>query len=396
MRFFKYLVFIFFSLFSFNLYADYYAIYNNIKYVASSPDAVCKSVESAYSRQDRLPLKYRAITNATNVGYCYDTFNNSFNVFKGQSCPVAGTVDLKSVPHRLLKLQVCIENCLWNPDPDAKGEVCGENSGICATDFKSAGTSCSQNSDLNPNQQDIDNTAPPEPEQPQECKNSSGSDAYCPKPPKGCPSGYSEQSFNGEAICVKDSPQNPNPIDPNNNENQPPASEPNGGGEGGGIDSAGIINAINSMKTAIVSAINSVSSKLDSMFTEQKKGNQYLDDIKKESIKTNEKLDTTNNHLKQIEGTGKEVKDFLTDKKGSEIPGVGTPIEGISVGELDYNIFKVNAQCPASPTLVVSLSHTTKSFGIDYSQLCDILRYMGYLISLVALLHAGSILVRDS
>ena len=88
------------------------------------------------------------------------------------------------------------------------------------------------------------------------CKNG---EAYCDKPPTGCPSGYTSGSFNGKQICVKNNPDptKPNPNDPNN-----------GGGDGKGncngtnncnttnFDDTKIVNAINDSKNAITSSIN--------------------------------------------------------------------------------------------------------------------------------------------
>ncbi|NAR19453.1 hypothetical protein GPS63_14345 [Acinetobacter haemolyticus] len=277
-------------------------------------------------------------------------------------CPTSGTTDVKTVPFRLRNSQVCINSCLWNPVATA-GMVCGDNSGMCATDFTSAGTTCSQNSDLTPTQEDKDNTAPPEPEPPQnECKNETGSDSYCSKPPQGCPPGYSEQSFNGEAICVKDSPHNPNPNDPNNNDNQPPASEPNGGGDnngGGGVDLTPVLNAISDLKTSLLNAISTVNQsitngfksvtdtltktneKLDIANTKLEKSNQHLDNIHKETVKTNSKLDavsqgvattnskleTTNEHLKNIGDYTKAASEAIGESN-KKLDGIKDAVEG--------------------------------------------------------------------
>ncbi|MDN5696245.1 MAG: hypothetical protein L0G61_06070, partial [Staphylococcus equorum] len=71
-------------------------------------------------------------------------------------------------------------------------------------------------------------------------------EAYCNKPPTGCPSGYTSGSFNGKEICVKNNPDptKPNPNDPNNNSNN------------SNFDDSKIIAAINDSKTAITNSIN--------------------------------------------------------------------------------------------------------------------------------------------
>lgn len=85
------------------------------------------------------------------------------------------------------------------------------------------------------------------------CKNS---EAYCDKPPTGCPAGYTSGSFNGKQICVKNNPDptKPNPNDPNNN--------PNDGG--GKFDDSRIIAAINDSKTAITNSINNAVNSINS------------------------------------------------------------------------------------------------------------------------------------
>ncbi|WP_111828376.1 virulence factor TspB C-terminal domain-related protein [Acinetobacter colistiniresistens] len=413
MRFFKYLLMVFLSIISTSIFAQWQAQSGSATVTASSPDAACRALFDAVY-PNGTSWKYNGVNSNNTI--CQMLGSNGGAVLgyltQKTACPTSGTEDVQSVPFRLRSSQVCISGCLWNPTSEGK-MVCGDNTGICATGFKSAGTTCSQNTDLTPTQADKDATKPLDPENPDPKPD--------PNPDPNDPNGGSGQGrCNGTNNCNTTNNTNSNNTT-NNITNE--------------IDINRIIDAINTSTSDLKSAISSLSSSLSSGFKSITDAvgitNSKLDLIKSEQTKTNEKLDTSNKHLKQIEDNGKaasdalgnidkklgksnehlekieegttaasdalgDIKKFITDTEGSEIAEVGAPIEGISVGNLDYSIFKVNAQCPASPTLVISLSRTTKSFGIDYSQLCDILQYMGYLISLVAMLHAGQILVRDS
>lgn len=429
MRFFKYLVLIFLSILSVNAFAiSYYYNSNGPRF--STVQAACDhwfDYDSGFNRT--------SYTMTVSGSYCYVRTNGGYNyeprlISSESSCPSAGTEDVKSVPFSLRNSQVCIESCLWNPIPTG-GMVCGENTGICATDFSSAGTSCSQNTDLTPSQDDINNTSPepepmvcttdycvkpadktcpvgyskqmfnnvdycvkdgknppdnPDPENPDPDNPNSCTQSYCPKPDdtKDCPAGYYPTVYNGEKICVKDNPtpNQPNPNDPNNNDN-PPSSEPVAGDDPNtSFDTKGIIDSIKALRDSLLGAIDSVSKKISSLVDGQKTSNEHLKNIEQGVSASSEVLS--------------DMKNYFTDETGSDISAVDLPTEGISVGQIDTNIFKVSEQCPVSQNLLVTLSSTSKSFGIEYDQLCDILRYMGYLISLVALLHAGQILVRDS
>lgn len=303
---------------------------------------------------------------------------------KDSSCPNTDTPPTAPLPPEMPDDPTCGRFCEKPPTGCPPGYLTGSfnNKQIC---YKSSPNT--------PNPNDPNNNPPEEPEQPQQPNACSA--ANCPKPDadKDCPTGYYPSTHNGEAICIRNNPNpnQPNPNDPNNN--IPPSSEPVGTGD---PDAKGIIDSIKALRDSLLGAIDSLSRKLTALTDGQKTTNEHLKNIKEQSTKSNE-------HLKKIEdGTAAaseslgDIKDYLTDESGAAISSVALTTEGISVGQIDYNIFKVNAQCPVSPNLLVTLSHTSKSFGIEYSQLCDILQYMGYLIGLVGLLHAGQILVRDS
>lgn len=162
---------------------------------------------------------------------------------------------------------------------------------------------------------------PPDPDKPDDPNNCMNGGTYCPQPPDNtqCPSGYTETTYNGSKICVKNNPDpdKPNPNDPNNPDY---GGGDNGGGDNGGgdgstgggtIDVKGIIDAINALKVALLNAIAGISGKLDTLIAGQKTGNDHLKNIKDESVKTNEKLDKSNEHLGKIEDATSAASDTL-------------------------------------------------------------------------------------
>ncbi|WP_340600385.1 virulence factor TspB C-terminal domain-related protein [Acinetobacter sp. HZNU-JH01] len=249
MRFFKYLVFIFLSFVSVDIFANYSAIYNQKKYVASSPEAICKLVEPVYSRQDRLPLKFNPVVSTTSAGYCYDTWNNSFTVFIEQTkCPPA---DYPSYLFINAGDPIPKQRCSQNSD----GTFCKrttkdnpmilnhENNRQSVLMFNVSETPLQSCTNLDDNQCDKtdpygacfqppddgctrqkdgsiicpDDTPPPQPD------NTCNDATYCKRPPEGCGEGYVSGSFNGELLCVKSGPSNPpkpdDPTDPDNCKN---------------------------------------------------------------------------------------------------------------------------------------------------------------------------------
>jgi len=175
---------------------------------------------------------------------------------------------------------------------------------------------------------------PPEPDNPDDPNNCMNGGSYCPQPPDNtsCPSGYTETTFNGSKICVKNNPdpEKPNPNDPNNNDGGGGASEPNGGGgdgsTGGSVNLKPVIDAINSLKNALLSALAGFHPKLDKIINGIKEGT--------------EKLDKSNEHLAKIqdattatsEATG-DIRDFLKDSSKPPENDTTVPVEKVQVPE---------------------------------------------------------------
>ncbi|SUU20051.1 hypothetical protein [Acinetobacter haemolyticus] len=292
---------------------------------------------------------------------------------------------------------------------------------------------------------------PDDPTDPDNCKNGG---SYCEAPPndEACPAGYYESTYNGSKICVKNSPNpnDPNPNDPNNNDpnNPPDPNDPNNPSPIDGFDDSGIINAIKALRDSLLGAIGGVSGKLTTLINGQKDTNKHLDDIKKESIKgnekldkvnenltgTNSKLDTANDHLKDIsdhsraaseaigesnkklDGIKDAVDAFGKCKNESYNPNdpdsnkyrecteedaknglggeVSTPFKELDLGAISSDLFKVNAECPAPiPLYLPVVKHT---FHIDLAGLCQVLHVIGLFIAIAAMIHGIAILVENS
>lgn len=143
---------------------------------------------------------------------------------------------------------------------------------------------------------------PPEPEpetEPNQC-----TAQYCPKPEpdKDCSSGYYSTNFNGSAICVADNPNpnQPNINDPNNNQNA--SSEPSTGDDPNtNFDVKGIIDSIKALRDSLLSALSNLGKKISELVTGQKE--------------TNEKLDTANTHLENLEKSSQAASESLGDIK---------------------------------------------------------------------------------
>lgn len=113
--------------------------------------------------------------------------------------------------------------------------------------------------------------------------------------------------------------------------------------------------------------------------------NQKLDDIKKNGEKTNNWLQGKNE-----DGTGGGVGD---NPFGTDV----TPERVLDAQSFKTNIFQSNAQCPADKTLSMTL-FTGRTFTrtLSFSMWCDKLAIFGSLILIVAYLYGASIIVRNS
>ena len=113
--------------------------------------------------------------------------------------------------------------------------------------------------------------------------------------------------------------------------------------------------------------------------------NQKLDDIKKNGEKTNNWLQGKNE-----DGTGGGVGD---NPFGTDV----TPEKVLDAQSFKTDIFQSNAQCPADKTLSMTLfTGRTFSRTLSFSMWCDKLAIFGSLILIAAYLYGASIIVRNS
>ncbi|MCH7341474.1 kinetochore Spc7 family protein [Acinetobacter higginsii] len=210
---------------------------------------------------------------------------------------------------------------------------------------------------------------PPDPDKPDDPNNCMNGGTYCPQPPDNtqCPSGYSQTTFNGSKICVKNNPDpdKPNPNDPNNPdyEGGGDGGGDNGGGDGstggGTIDVKGIIDAINALKAALLNALAGFHSKLDKIINGV---NQGL-----------EKLDKSNEHLDKIEDATQATSEAVGESN-KKLDGIKDAVE--SIGKCknpNYDPTNLNSvkyfDCTSS-----DLGLTDSPFQIKEEQITDFQR----------------------
>lgn len=113
--------------------------------------------------------------------------------------------------------------------------------------------------------------------------------------------------------------------------------------------------------------------------------NKKLDDIKNNGDKLNNWLQGKNE-----DGTGGGVGD---NPFGTDV----TPERTLDAQSFKTNIFQSNAQCPADKTLSMTLfTGRTFSRTLSFSMWCDKLAIFGSLILIAAYLYGASIIVRNS
>ncbi|MFN3907322.1 MAG: hypothetical protein ACK4KY_14920 [Acinetobacter junii] len=263
---------------------------------------------------------------------------------------------------------------------------------------------------------------PPDPDKPDDPNNCMNGGTYCPQPPDNtkCPSGYSETTFNGSKICVKDNPdpEKPNPNDPNNpdygggGDNGSGGSEPTDGGDNGSGSSINlnpVIDAIKSLRDSLLSAIDGVSKKLSTLVDGQKESNEHLKNIKSESVKTNEKLDTSNGHLDKIEEatqatstavgeTNKKLDQIFSDQGKEQIQQLGeqstdsrlTAAESEMTSKLQTfanTLSYSSSHACISDFIVTDIPHFG-SMTVPLSKWCDLLALVKLLLKLAVLMLA--------
>lgn len=270
-------------------------------------------------------------------------------------------------------------------------------------DYVSSGKTCTQ-PDPDPSKQ------PKPPMDPSECKNSTGSDAYCNKPSdRPCPSGYKQAMFNNQQICVKDSPNDPNPNDPNT----PP--DPNNP------------NDPNACTAAYCPKPDNNKSCPTGYYTTSYNGSNIC--VKNNPNNPNDPTNPNNNPNDPNsngggdggntggdggntggEGEGglfcdkggkalcdsvKKLTDFFTTKPDETDDNSQIPSVSITDKTFKTDVFRVNANdCPADKTLNLPTMFGSFSRTYSFQELCQETAFFGYIVLILAYSFAVTIVLR--
>lgn len=447
MKFFKYLIFIFFLTISFNSYSATYVISGSFS--SSSYESACQSyVADRQSKNTNSTFEWKYDSAKESICY-FRQFNissqslgplNSVPIVKtDQKCETGKTKEFEFYSSSMDSnppSSFCSGGCSYK-DAGGVSTTMGTTNGnfVTAFDGQTTGETCSADTDLGsdtPNNNQM---------KPEECKSPTGSDAYCKKPTdKKCPTGYKQGSFNNEQICIKPSPDldpdKPNPNDPNNGKGEGSCNGTNNCNTTN-FDDSGIISAINSMKSALSSAISSLSSAISSMSSTlssainangdkvtnavntngkntvdavnangvkvtnavNTNGKNTVDAVNKgtEATKENgEKLDGIKDSIDEGNGILEEIKDWLTDKL-PEKEGGTVEVKTIDITE-NNNAISFSAVCPAPISQNTSIMGHSWTYTFSFDSYCTVLQRLSSWFVFSAWLAAAFIIagVRDA
>ncbi|MCL5768534.1 hypothetical protein [Acinetobacter sp. ANC5681] len=331
-----------------------------ISQVAGSPQFNSADQACAYFKTRYAAAVSYQLTHSETWCELYDSFERLAigTIVKDESCPTTVQTQAISVPgwtnwtieqqesylNKVKDTTVCYSGCKY------KSPSLGGSSG---SDLMHLTYGSPVKDAACPNTSDKPPTIPPDNSPTQStCKNASGSDAYCTKPPSGCPSGYSQGSFNGQTICIKNSPNNPNPNDPNNDPKDP--DDPNSG------DLKGVIDAINNAKNELKSAIQSQANQISSAIQEQTTA--LKDSINNQTSAINT---TLNNVKESITGSINAAKDSINSSINAAKDSINSSINATK----DSINSSINA---AKDSINSSIKNVTDALGITNSKLGDL------------------------
>ena len=438
MRFFKYLVFIFLTLFSVNVFADYSvggftastelaacnAFYANTGYTTkevrtSGSARFCYVVENAFPNSP--PVQGQQVISAPSSCKADGTSVYSGSVTVSDWKDDAEYLSLtEQASSKFEGTYVCSNSCRFNYDFLA-GDGDAENGPIVFKGRYSRTTTSCVSGDTSPNAS-ITGSGKPK----SECTK-----AYCDKEPnKSCPDGYSQGSFNGKQICVKNSPKNPNPNDPNTpyDPNNPPD---NGGGDGKcngtnncntnnyEFDVSQIVNAISSQTSAITSAISqqtsslssaissaagSINSALSSGFSSLKSAidsttsaiNSVKTAVDSNTAAVNangEKLDELNQTAKDSKSLLQQIKDFFTEDHALPSDDSSVQVGEIQLPDYEKNYVVWAAHCPPDNHVNINLMGQNSNLVLSWSPWCELLSKIRWAIIACAYFAAAYIIL---
>lgn len=367
MRFFKYLILLFLSSFSFSVLAsDTYRV-QNISGTFLSPEAACRYYSQA--------SQYRAFSSPSGdaIGYCYEIGNSGAPTVYvvHPSCPSSGSTKwidgFITPPDGQAPSSICYQGCKyisssvsvafstpngnlsWGTDYTSQGQTCPvdtpKGDDICNTSNPYGGcyippndncTRLSNGSITCPN-----NGTPP-------INNTCNGATYCVRPPEGCGSGYVSGSFNGQALCVKSGSgpgtggdgtgpgSNTSTSTSTSSSSSNSSSSSSNSGTGGGDTIVNNTNnntnnvtnntTVNIDVSSIVNAINTLKNSLNPILTDV---NNSVKSVNSTLIGTNQKLDTANTSLNTINQNTQSTNNKL-DSTNTKLDSANTSLNAIN------------------------------------------------------------------
>lgn len=206
---------------------------------------------------------------------------------------------------------------------------------------------------------------------------------YCKRPPQGCGVGYVSGNYNGDRVCIKSSkPSEENiPVDPNN----PDPVDPN----------KSVTDSVKDLKDTFEHYLKETVQSIDAL-SKNPLGDSPVNvtanvEVDIDLSETNAKIDETNGILD-------EIKEWLfEDVNESDLEAdMPSDIE-LSKRSFSQTIFGSQTSCPSDRTLSMTL-FTGKAFSYDFSfqMFCEKLEILGYLILIFAYYQAVMIVVRSA
>lgn len=382
MRFFKYLVFLFLSLFSINTFAaKQYSIDGSIY---SSAQSACSSLTFPVPSHLKIVYKRYELIGSTSFKCFYDlvgkesgTVSEEDRSYSGSIsdivCPSATEVTLK-VPVNAQKYQ-CVNQCQY------------ALRGCVDIDFEPGMTCSAISTGI-----DCGGTPPPKPPKPDDPV-TPDSDSGTPAAPGQSPSNTNTNTATttGTSTSTSTSTTTNNTTTNTSTTNTTTTTDINTTTK---IDLSSLESAIESIGKLLGGKLDAIKEALGGDKgsengspdgTDLTETNSKLDDIKKNGDKLNNWLQGKNE-----DGTGGGVGD---NPFGTDV----TPERTLDAQSFKTNIFQSNAQCPADKTLSMTL-FTGRTFTrtLSFSMWCDKLAIFGSLILIAAYLYGASIIVRNS
>lgn len=383
MRFFKYLVFIYFSLFTTALYSAEQCKYTSIN-ISPTQEFTTLSALCSYihTKTGRSSSTYDCRLDSSSSGRVY-LFTKGTNSSLGQygsksctqiACPSAQEIGLK-VPVNAQKYQ-CVNQCQYALTKCV--DIDFEPGMTC--DAISTGIDCG-------------GTPPVKPKDPADNTQTPDAPTNTPAAPGQNTSNTNTNSATstGTSTSTSTSTTTNNTTDNTSTTNTTTTTVNNTTTK---IDLSSLESAIETIGKLLGGKLDAIKEALGADSgsengspdgTDLTETNKKLDDIKNNGDKLNNWLQGKNE-----DGTGGGVGD---NPFGTDV----TPERTLDAQSFKTNIFQSNAQCPADKTLSMTLfTGRTFSRTLSFSMWCDKLAIFGSLILIAAYLYGASIIVRNS